>query len=82
MGSLYEYFSCINRRSRNTGGHCPSPHFPVALVEKAIEQHYRTVRLTARVRQIIREEVQRDASERAAPLAKRWSGTNARSGRF
>jgi len=65
-GGLYEYFSCINRFSRNNGASCHTPHYPVPLVERAIEEHYRTVRLTKKVQETIRAEVRRDGDERAA----------------
>lgn len=65
-GGLYEYFSCINRFSRNNGASCHTPHYPVPLVERAIEEHYRTVRLTKKVQETIWAEVRRDGDERAA----------------
>ena len=63
-GGLYEYFSCTNRHSRRIGGRCHSPHFPAHLVERAVEEHYRTVRLTKEVRDSIWADVRRDAGER------------------
>jgi site-specific DNA recombinase len=69
-GGVYEYFCCINRMSRKNGGHCQTPHFPVPLVEKAVEAHYRTVRLTGKVRDTIWSEVRRDTDERSAVVHK------------
>jgi site-specific DNA recombinase len=65
-GGMYEYFSCINRFSRNNGAECRTPHYPVPLVERAIEDHYRTVRLTDKVQETIWADVRRDGEERAA----------------
>jgi site-specific DNA recombinase len=50
-GGLYEYFSCTNRYTRRIGGRCHSPHYPTHLVERAVEQHYRTVSLTKQARE-------------------------------
>jgi site-specific DNA recombinase len=65
-GGLYEYFSCINRRSRVGDGTCRTAHYDVQLVEQAIEEHYRTIRLTKAVREAIWNDVRRDAAERSA----------------
>lgn len=48
------------------GGHCPTVHYPVHLIERAVEEHYRTVRLTPKVRDEIWAQVRRDTDERAA----------------
>lgn len=69
-GGLYEYFCCINRMSRRNGGHCQTAHYPVHLIERAIEQHYRTIRLTPKVREEIWAEVRRDTDEQTAIVAK------------
>ncbi len=69
-GGLYEYFCCINRMSRGNGGHCPTAHYPVHLIERAIEEHYRTIRLTPKVHEEIWAEVRRDTGERAAVVKK------------
>ncbi|MGH2904128.1 MAG: recombinase zinc beta ribbon domain-containing protein [Solirubrobacteraceae bacterium] len=69
-GGLYEYFSCINRQSRKIGGRCHSAHYPADLIERAVEQHYRTIRLTKRVQETIWADVRRDAGERTAIVAK------------
>jgi hypothetical protein len=45
-GGSYEYFACINRASRNPQASCRSRHYQAALIEKAIEEHYATVKLT------------------------------------
>jgi site-specific DNA recombinase len=64
-GGLYEYFSCINRSSRGIGGRCRTSHYPVPLVERAIVEHYRTVRLTKKVQDAVWGDVRRDTGERA-----------------
>jgi hypothetical protein len=65
-GGTYEYFCCINRKSRAPGLTCPSKHYPVHLVERAVEEHYRSVHLTQEKQDAIRAEVQADADERIA----------------
>lgn len=65
-GRHYEYFCCTNRLTRGTGGRCPSRHFPVAAVERKIEDHYRTVRLAASKQNEIRADVRRDGEPRLA----------------
>jgi site-specific DNA recombinase len=65
-GGLYEYFSCIKRFSRNNGADCHTPHYPVPLIERAIEDHYHTIRLTKNVQETIWADVRRDGDERAA----------------
>ena len=47
-----------------SGGRCRAPHYPVELVEREVERHYRTVRLSKRVRERVWEDVRRDAAER------------------
>jgi site-specific DNA recombinase len=69
-GGLYEYFSCINRASRGIGGRCRSSHYPVPLVERAIEEHYRTVRLTKKVRDAVWADVRSDAADRAGVVGR------------
>jgi site-specific DNA recombinase len=69
-GGLYEYFGCINRLSRKGGRHCSTSHYPVAMVERAVEDHYRTIRLTKKVRENVYVDVRRDASERAEIIRK------------
>jgi site-specific DNA recombinase len=65
-GGLYEYFSCINRSSRRTGGGCHTSHYPAHLIERELEKHYRTVRLTQKVRDAVWADVRSDAAERTA----------------
>jgi len=65
-GGTYEYFSCTNRAARHNGGRCHTPHYPARLVEKAVEEHYRTVRLTQAKQDEIRADVLADGAERAA----------------
>jgi hypothetical protein len=59
-------FCCTNRLSRKAGGHCPTRHYPVA----AVEEHYRTVHLTKKVRESVWADVHRDADERSAIVQK------------
>jgi site-specific DNA recombinase len=68
-GGLYEYFSCINRYSRGTGGRCHTSHYPVGLVARAVEEHYQTVQLAQEVQDAVWADVRRDASERADVVA-------------
>lgn len=69
-GGQYEYFCCIGRRSRRQGGRCQSRHYAVPEVEEAVAAHYRTVRVTARVRERIWNDVRHDADERTAVVAR------------
>jgi site-specific DNA recombinase len=67
-GGQYEYYSCTNRRARHTGGRCESSHFSAAIIEEKLIEHYRTVRLTKKKRDEIRNDVIRDTKERAAVI--------------
>ena len=69
-GGQYEYFCCINRLSRKAGERCYTRHYPVVQIERAVEAHYRTVRLTETVRERIWSDVRNDADERAAIVRK------------
>jgi site-specific DNA recombinase len=69
-GGLYEYFSCINRFSRRTGGRCHTSHYPVQLVARAVEEHYRTVELAQEVRDAVWADVRNDTAERAEVVAR------------
>ena len=53
-GGTYEYFSCINRKSRTPGSRCSSTHYPAPLIERAVEDHYRTVRVPKKTQDAIR----------------------------
>lgn len=55
---------------RGKGGSCTARHFPVKLVERAVEDYYRTVRLSKRVQEQVRSDVRADAGERAAVIAR------------
>ncbi len=63
-GGTYEYFSCINRKSRTPASRCVSTHYPVPLVERAVEEHYGSVRVTKKTQDAIRADVRADADER------------------
>jgi site-specific DNA recombinase len=67
---MYEYFCCINRLSRQQGGRCDSRHYSAPEVEYAIVEHYRTGKLTERVREAVWADVRRDADERTAIVQK------------
>ena len=69
-GGEYQYFCCIGRLSRRQGGRCQSRHYAVHEVEEAVAAHFRTVRVTPRVREAIWADVHRDADERTAIVAK------------
>jgi site-specific DNA recombinase len=77
-GGVYEYFSCVNRATRKIGGTCHARHFPVDQVEQAIEDHYRTVRLSRAKQAEILADVRADAEERTTAAlrdAERYEGT-------
>jgi len=65
-GGLYEYFSCINRRSRSGGGFCDSRHYLVDEIDRKLVEHYRTVRLNEEVRERVRNDIREDAQQRTA----------------
>ena len=69
-GGVYEYFCCIGRSTRRQGGACPSRHYSAHEIEEAIAAYYRTVHVPQRVREAIWSDVQRDAAERTAIVAK------------
>ncbi len=66
-GGTYEYFSCINRVSRHGGkGHCQGAHYAADKIAGALEEHYKSVRLTTAKQREIVEDVRADAEERTA----------------
>ncbi len=69
-GGVYEYFCCIGRSTRRQGGSCPSRHYAAPDIEKAIADYYRSVHVPKPVRERIWTDVQRDADERTAIVAK------------
>jgi site-specific DNA recombinase len=69
-GGIYEYFCCIGRSTRRQGGSCPSGHYSTPAIEKAIADYYRSVHVPKTVRERIWTDVQRDADERTAIVAK------------
>ncbi len=69
-GGVYEYFCCIGRSTRRQGGSCPSRHYSAQEIEEAVANHYRSVRVPKPVREGIWADVQRDADERTAVVAK------------
>lgn len=57
-GQYYEYFSCINRVARqHEGATCPSRHYPVLAVERAVENLYHRLTLTPKQQERLREDV-------------------------
>jgi site-specific DNA recombinase len=69
-GGVYEYFCCIGRSTRRQGGACPSRYYSAPEIEEAIAAYYRAVQVPQRVREAIWGDVQRDADERTAIVAK------------
>lgn len=63
-GRQYDYFCCNNRTVRRREIHCSSGHHAVPTVEDHIEQHYRTVRISAEVQEQIRAELNADLADR------------------
>jgi hypothetical protein len=66
----YEYFCCIGRSTRRQGGACPSRYYSAPEIEKTIADYYRSVHVPKPVRERIWTDVQRDADERTAIVAK------------
>jgi site-specific DNA recombinase len=69
-GGEYEYFCCIGRSTRRQGGACPSRYYSAPEIEKTIADYYRSVHVPKPVRERIWTDVQRDADERTAIVAK------------
>jgi hypothetical protein len=63
-------YCCIGRSTRRQGGSCPSRHYSASEIEKAIVDYYRSVHVPQPVRERIWTDVQRDADERTAIVAK------------
>ena len=63
-GGTYEYFSCINRRSRGGNGRCRGVHYSAEKIALQLEEHYRTVNLPPDVQQKIVDDVKADGAER------------------
>jgi site-specific DNA recombinase len=60
----YEYFCCNNRSVRRRG-QCPTGHYAVDVTEQRIvDEVYATVRIPAEIQQRIRDELNRELSER------------------
>jgi site-specific DNA recombinase len=64
-GKQYEYFCCNNRAARRKKVQCSSGHYPVEVVEEAVAELYSTLRIPAAVQDSIREELRREAADRA-----------------
>ena len=67
-GGVYEYFSCLSHQARRPK--CGAHHLPVDAVEKAIEEHYRSVELTAEEIEEVRITVREQLDERLAVARK------------
>jgi site-specific DNA recombinase len=66
-GTPYDYFSCANRAVRRRRIRCDSSaHYPVPKVEREVEQLYRTVILSAAVKEQIRRELREELTNRAS----------------
>jgi DNA invertase Pin-like site-specific DNA recombinase len=65
-GSHYEYFSCVNRASRQRSDvACASPHFRVDVVEEKVEDLWSSVRLKPDTIAAVRRDVAQHIAERA-----------------
>ncbi len=67
-GGVYEYFSCLSHQARRPS--CGARHLPVDAVEKAIEDHYRRIRLTPAQIETVRVQVKEQVEERLAVARK------------
>jgi site-specific DNA recombinase len=61
-GGIYEYFSCVRRRARNSGT-CPSRHYPVDRVEHEVAALYWSLKLSPKQIAAIRAAVKAVAQE-------------------
>jgi site-specific DNA recombinase len=61
-GGVYEYFSCVRRRARNSGT-CPSSHYPVDRVENEVAALYWSLKLSRKQITAIRTAVKAVAQE-------------------
>jgi site-specific DNA recombinase len=67
-GGVYEYFSCLSHQARRPS--CGARHLPVAAVEKAIEDYYRSIQLTPEQIEKVRRDVGEQVEERLAVARK------------
>ncbi len=67
-GGVYEYFSCLSHQARRPS--CGARHLPVAAVEKAIEEFYRSIQLTPEQVEQVRRDVGEQVEERLAVARK------------
>jgi len=65
-GDYYEYFSCNNRTVRRRKVKCSSGHASVPVVEEAVLDLYRSLRLDPDVQEQIRTELRAELGDRAA----------------
>ena len=65
-GRQYEYFCCNNRTVRRKKIQCSSGHYSVPVVEQQVEKLYRTLRIPAKVKEQIRQELRAELDDRAA----------------
>jgi site-specific DNA recombinase len=59
-GRVHCYYRCTRRQ----GGKCDLPRFPLAVIERAVEDHYATVAITETERAAIRERLADDLTAR------------------
>ena len=74
-GGVYEYFSCLSHQARRPS--CGAKHLPVADVEKAIEEFYRSIQLTPEQTDKVRRDVGEQVEERLA-IARKQSEQHSR----
>ncbi len=67
-GGVYEYFSCLSHQARRPS--CGARHLPVADVEKAVEEFYRSIQLTPELIEKVRLDVREQVGERLAVARK------------
>jgi site-specific DNA recombinase len=65
-GRHYEYFCCNNRTVRRREIQCSSGHYSVPTVEEHVRRLYRTLRIPAKVKEQIRQELRHELADRAA----------------
>jgi site-specific DNA recombinase len=66
-GTIYDYFSCVNRRARN-GGTCDSGHYRAEQIEVEVAALYLPLKLTRKQIDQIRREVAAHAEEHTTTI--------------
>jgi site-specific DNA recombinase len=67
-GTYYDYFCCLGRKSRRTGGSCTTGHYRLTDIEDGIAGVYATLRLDAGTQASIRKELEGHLDDEASVI--------------